>query len=320
MLTPETFFLPSQKTSYSTTASSQLIFSSKTSSEPAAQEKSSPPALARQKEHITPAVVKAVPSPQSECPMRAEPNNLPYEQSTPVADTKTPANTRTGWELHLDTLNEKDRKSKEDTLELYWSTLSTNKDEYDFLRTDTLGFMKMELRIHPSPLRDELRRRLIAQKNLPLSPWEVYLESLDHSQRKEERKQIDRYWFQWCSNDGPQRIPLENGPHLSELERRLIARDENKLSSPDLSAWELYVNLLYPESKNDQCRTLLYYWDKGLALDDKHNFLQTYTLEYAPGPVIKTTVQPGPLRNELCRRLVAQNADKNLALGAGSGR
>jgi hypothetical protein len=61
--------------------------------------------------------------------VRAEPNNLPYEQGAPVADTNTPANTGTGWELSLDTLNEKDQKSAEKDLEMCWSILLINKDE-----------------------------------------------------------------------------------------------------------------------------------------------------------------------------------------------
>lgn len=291
-----------------------LPLSQKTSSEPAAQEKSSPPALPISKEHIiTPAVVEAVTR-----PIRAEPNNLPYEQGAPFTDTNTLPNTRTGWELYLDTLSQEMQKGLKSSLEQFWTLLLGTKDEYDFLRTDTLGFMKMELRIPPSPLRDELRRRLIEHKNVTRSPWDLYLESLDHTQGKEEKNQIDRYWFQWCSNDGTQR--LGNGPHLSELERRLIARHANKLSSPHLTDWELYSNLLYPESKDDQCRTLLYYWNCGLALNDKYDFLKTHTLEYTPGPVVKTTVQPGPLRNELRRRFIAQNADKDSALCADSGR
>jgi hypothetical protein len=164
---------------------------------------------------------------------------------------------------------------------------------------------------------DELRRRLIAQKNITLSPWDVYLESLDLTKRSEARNRIDRYWSDQCNNDRTQRVPLEDGPHLSECRRRLIARDATKLSSPHLTDWELYVNLLYPESKGNQCRDLSRYWNYGLALNDKYNFLETNEPERFG---MKKTIVPGLVPDELRRRLMAYLTNQDPALCAGSGR
>ncbi|OJU73069.1 MAG: hypothetical protein BGO07_02660 [Alphaproteobacteria bacterium 40-19] len=121
------------------------------------------PTLPGSKEASSSSAVQAalILSLQTTSSVRAEPNNLPYEQGAPVANTNTPANTRTVWELYLDTLNENDRKSQEKFLEESWSIMLSNRDSYDFLRTDTLKFMKSKIYLSSGPVRDELRRRFI---------------------------------------------------------------------------------------------------------------------------------------------------------------